>query len=228
MNARSTTGRRLRRLLPALLLAVLPVGLVPEVRAADVLHPYEAASTGYFREQDTLPGSYRLYQTEQASRFWGLGPGGRDVKRSSFSSDAHAGVAGYARRSCVSCHEAERYSLHSSRGNVSCVQCHRGEPIAGIHHYYSPMSPIRRHAYVCAKCHQGASASFASYVIHEPPPLAASTREEFALFHYAVWFMVILAGGVFAIFLPYVTFWGVRELAGLVRRKNAGGGPHHG
>jgi hypothetical protein len=65
-------------------------------------------------------------------------------------------------------------------------------------------------------------------VIHEPPPLAASTHEEFALFHYAVWFMVILAGGVFAIFLPYVTLWGVRELAGLARRKNAGGGPHHG
>jgi len=226
MSSRSTTGRRQRGLLPALLLAVLPVGVAPETWAADVLHPYEAASTGYFREQDTLPGSYHLYQTEQAGRFWGLGPGGSEVRRASFSSDAHVDVLGYTGRTCVSCHETERHSLHSSRGNVSCVQCHRGEPIAGIHHYYSPMNPIRRHAYVCAKCHQGASASFATYVIHEPPPLADSTRDEFALFHYAVWFMVILAVGIFAIFLPYVALWGMRELGGWARAKKSAGGPH--
>ncbi|MCW8964343.1 MAG: hypothetical protein OQL16_11155 [Gammaproteobacteria bacterium] len=179
-------------------------------------HAYEAASTGYFRDGDTLPGAYLQHrQSPGGGTLWGLGPGGGDVKRSSFWGDAHAGVAGYGYRSCVSCHEEQRYSLHSSRANVTCVQCHRGQPISGIHHYYSEMNPIRRHAYVCAKCHEGASASFATYVIHEPPPLASSTAQEFPLFFYAVWCMVILAVGVFAVFIPYVTLWGLRELIGM-------------
>lgn len=228
MNAPSTIGRRLCRLLPRLFHATLLLGVVSELPAADVLHPYEAASTGYFRDQDTLPGAYQIYRTEETNRLWGLGPGGGDIKRSSFSSDVHAGVEDYAGKTCVSCHEQQRDTLHGSRGDVSCVQCHRGQPIAGTHHYYSPMNPTRRHAYVCAKCHQGASASFATYVIHEPSPLAATTREEFPLIHYAVWFMVILAGGVFAVFLPLVGFWGVRELFGLGRARGAGGGSQDG
>ncbi len=208
-----TNGRRA----PRLLLAVLCILGIQASAAADALHPYEAESSGYFRDRDTLPGAFRIYQQEQEGRLWGLGPGGGAVRRSSFNADAHAGIEGYGWRSCVSCHEGQRNSLHSDRGNVSCEQCHRGQPIAGTYHYYSPMNPIRRHAYVCAKCHEGASASFATYVVHEPPPLAASTRDAFPLFYYGVWFMVILAGGVFLIFVPYVTLWGIRELVGLFK-----------
>ncbi|MEN8174725.1 MAG: hypothetical protein ABFS23_03110 [Pseudomonadota bacterium] len=206
-----------------MLLAALCMLLAQTVVAADPLHPYEAASTGYFRDQDSLPGAFRLFQAEQVGRLWGLGPGGGGIKRSSFAPDAHAGVVNYAGRSCESCHEEQRYSLHSSRGEVSCVQCHRGQPIAGIHHYYSAMNPIRRHAYVCAKCHEGAGASFATYVVHEPSPLAATTREEFPLFYYGVWFMVILAVGVFAIFIPYVSLWGVRELVVVLKERKGHG-----
>lgn len=192
---------------------------------ASAPHAYEAASTGYFRDQDSLPGAYRLFQLNQEGKgaLWGLGPGGGNIKRSSFSIDAHEGVLGYGIRTCVSCHEDQRYSLHSTRGNVSCVQCHRGQPIAGIQHYYSSMNLIRRHAYVCAKCHEGASASFATYVVHEPSPLASATKKEFPLFYYGVWFMVILAVGVFAIFIPYVILWGLRELLGLVGGKQSHG-----
>lgn len=214
MRARSITAR----LAAGGLLAAGMLCATGQLLGADTLHPYEAASTGWFRDQDTLPGSLRIDQDERESRFWGLGPGGGRVSRQSFSADAHEGVEGYGWQRCVSCHESERHSLHESRGNVTCVQCHRDEPISGIHHYYSAMNPIRRHAYVCAKCHEGASASFATYVIHEPSPLAAATRAEFPLLHYAVWFMVILAGGVFVIFLPYVTLWGVRELVALRNR----------
>jgi hypothetical protein len=198
-----------------LLLSLLLFG--PGQMLAAGSHAYEAVSSGYFRDQDTLPGAYLQYWQSPEGRgaLWGIGPGGGSIKRTSFSADAHLGVAGYGFRSCVSCHEAQRYSLHSSRGNVTCVQCHRGHPISGIHHYYSALNPIRRHAYVCAKCHEGASASFATYVIHEPPPLSAATAQEFTLFYYAVWLMVILAGGVFAIFIPYVTLWGLREFIGL-------------
>ena len=44
----------------ALLLCLLIVAIEP-VPAAPV-HPYEAASTGYFRDQDTLPGAFQLFQ----------------------------------------------------------------------------------------------------------------------------------------------------------------------
>ena len=189
--------------------------------AADEEHPYEAASTGFFRDQDTLPGGYSLYRQDEKARLWG-GPVAGAIKRSSFQADAHLGVRGYKTKSCVSCHEEQRYSLHTSRGQTSCVQCHRDKPIAGLYHYYSSMNPIRRHAYVCAKCHEGATASFATYVIHEPRPLAGETADAFPLFYYAAWFMVILAVGVFVIFIPYVTLWGFRELVGLFSR----GGPH--
>ena len=152
-----------------------------------------------------------------------MGPGGGNIKRSSFSIDAHEGVLGYQVRTCVSCHEDQRYSLHSTRGNVTCVQCHRSQPIAGIQHYYSSMNPIRRHAYVCAKCHEGSSASFATYVVHEPIPLDSATKQEFPLFYYGVWFMVILAGSIFAIFIPYVILWGLREVFGMFGRKQTHG-----
>ena len=201
---------------------LLPVG--GQAPAAEP-HAYEAASTGSFRDQDSLPGAYlqRRQSDDGGGAWWGLGPGGGDIKRSSFRADAHEGVVGYGARSCVSCHEEERDSLHSSRANVTCVQCHRGKPIAGIYHYYSAMNPIRRHAYVCAKCHDGSNASFATFLIHEPSPLASSTAQEFPLLYYGVWFMVILAVGVFALFIPYVLLWGLRELIGLFEGRHSHG-----
>lgn len=186
---------------------------------------YEATSSGYFRDTDTLPGIYQQYwqSPEYGGAIGGLGPGRGDIKRSSFRADAHDAAADYGVRSCVSCHEAQRYSLHTSRGRITCVQCHREQPISGVYQYYSEMNPIRRHAYVCAKCHEGASASFATYVIHEPPPLASSTAKRFPLFYYAVWFMAILAVGVFAIFVPYVILWGLRELVDILAGKKRHG-----
>ena len=205
------------------LLLCLVVLMPADVFAVDEEHPYEAASTGYFRDQDTLPGGYNMYRQDESARLWG-GPVTGDIKRASFQADAHLGVTGYQTRSCVSCHEEQRYSLHTSRGQTSCVQCHRDKPIAGLYHYYSSMNPIRRHAYICAKCHEGATASFATYVVHEPRPLVGNTADSFPLFYYAVWFMVILAVGVFVVFLPYVTLWGVRELIEMFSK----GGGHNG
>ncbi len=175
----------------------------------------DQTTSGFFREQDTLPGRYRLYQQSQSGveGLWGLGPGQSRPPRSSFKADAHAGVANYShRRRCIDCHRTHEKDLHRVRMGITCVQCHRDQPIiAGIQHYYSPMNPIRRHAYVCAKCHEGASPSFASYVVHEPNPLAVETRGSFPLLFYATWFMVILAGGIFAFFLPYTVLWWLRE-----------------
>jgi hypothetical protein len=187
--------------------------LLPAVRAEAKEFPDQVGS-GYFRSQDTLPGRYRLFLQEQdeAKGIWGLGPGHGKITKSSFKADAHEGVANYSPRSlCVSCHTNHARDLHIVRMNIKCVQCHRGKPIGGINHYYSSINPIRRHAYVCAKCHEGATPSFAAYVIHEPHPLSADTQKDFPLLFYSVWVMVILAGGVFAIFIPYTVLWWLRE-----------------
>ncbi len=174
----------------------------------------EVATTGYFRDQDTLPGSYRFYQQLPGGEatLWGMGPSRPKLSRSSFQVDAHQGVADYSPRSrCQTCHQPQTKDLHGLRMGIACVQCHRSQPVAGVFQYFSPLNPIRRHAYVCAKCHEGATPSFASYMVHEPNPVAAEARESFPVLYYAVWFMLILAGGVFAIFLPYTVFWWLRE-----------------
>ena len=188
--------------------------------------PTDLAGTGFYRDQDTLPGSYRLYRQLPGGQggLWGLGPTRQQVRKSSFRADAHEDVADYSpQRRCRTCHENQTKDLHGLRMGITCVQCHRSQPVAGVFHYYSPLNPIRRHAYVCAKCHEGATPSFSAYMVHEPNPVAAEARGAFPLLYYAVWFMLILAGGVFAIFLPYTLIWWVRDLVARLR-----GGAQHG
>ena len=52
----------------------------------------DQTTTGRFRDQDTLPGSFRFYQQQPggAAGLWGLGPGQAAPKRASFRMDAHA------------------------------------------------------------------------------------------------------------------------------------------
>ena len=211
---------KVRNLLMALVaLGLLASGMVQAQEASGrspAAYPEAEASSGYFRDTEPLfPGAYQIYlQTPQSlGGFWGIGPRPVNVDRKSFAKDAHANVRGYSvQRKCVSCHEGLNRNLHSARTTVTCRQCHRDEPMAGIFHYYSAMNPIRRHAYVCAKCHEGATANFAAYVVHEPAPLAEGTAESFPALYYVSWVMVVLAGGVFVFFIPYVLLWGLREL----------------
>lgn len=185
----------------------------------------ELATSGYFRDQDTIPSRYRLYvQTGIGGGLWGLGPHRGKVKRSSFKVDAHEGVPDYSpRRSCASCHADQAKDLHTVRIGTRCSQCHLSQPIGGVHQYYSPMNPIRRHAYVCAKCHEGSTPSFAGYMVHEPAAYSDEALEQFPLLYYAFWFMIILAGGVFAFFIPFTLLWLLREYGG-----SLSGGARHG
>lgn len=184
----------------------------------------EMPGSGFFRDQDTLPSNYRLYlQTGVGGGLWNLGPNRGRVKRSSFKANAHEGIAEYTpQRLCTECHKEEARDLHQVRMGIRCRQCHLSLPIAGVQHYYSPMNPIRRHAYVCAKCHEGSTPSFAGYVIHEPSAIGIEARDQFPLLFYATWFMIILAGGVFAFFIPFTLLWLVREYG----VKLAGGARH--
>jgi hypothetical protein len=126
--------------------------------------------------------------------------------------DSHWGIKFYTRRRCEECHIQETHDIHTVRANLTCRQCHGGEPIASINHYYSPLNPIRRHAYVCAKCHQGASASYASYVIHEPSAGSLMAKRGFPVLYYAYWFMLALLVGTLAFFIPHSLLVGLREL----------------
>ncbi len=74
------------------------------------------------------------------------------------------------------------------------------------------MNPIRRHAYVCAKCHEGASASYARYIIHEPPAGSSIARTSFPILYYTYWFMLVLLVGTLAFFIPHSFMVGMREL----------------
>jgi len=186
----------------------------------------ELATTGYFRDQDTLPGSYRFYQQLPGGEagLLGMGPSRPKLSKASFKLDAHDDVPYYGPQvRCQKCHQPQTKDLHGLRMGIRCVQCHRSQPVAGVFQYYSPLNPIRRHAYVCAKCHEGATPSFASYMVHEPNPISSEARGTFPLLYYGVWFMLILAGGVFLIFLPYTAFWWIREFI-----AKMAGRPDHG
>ncbi|RLB25198.1 MAG: hypothetical protein DRG71_04355 [Deltaproteobacteria bacterium] len=63
---------------------------------------------------------------------------------------------------------------------------------------------------------KGASASFASYLVHPPNPFLSTTRKNFPLLFYSFWTMIVIAGVTFLIFLPHAFLWGVRDL---FRRK---------
>jgi hypothetical protein len=74
------------------------------------------------------------------------------------------------------------------------------------------MNPIRRHSYVCAKCHEGANAAFAGFYVHEPAGTALSTKDSFPVLFYTSWGMLLLLLGTLAFFVPHSFMVGLREL----------------
>ena len=158
----------------------------------------EAGSSGYFIDDVDV----NLWQQ------WG--PQQDTSKR--IRIDAHAGLQDYQLRSCESCHAEQVNNLHAVRANIGCQQCHGAGEMASISHYFSAMNPIRRHAYVCAKCHEGASASYATYLVHEPASArAAGVLTSFPALYWTDWFMALLILGVFLVFIPHSIGWWLRE-----------------
>lgn len=200
---------------PALLLfGSLPAQAQEEVASAIRRYKDQELSTGYYEEYEVRPRRQRPLVEIPGVRIgvFPYSPTAAGVRVRTRLADSHQGIDFYAGRRCEDCHPQQARGIHTVRGNLTCRQCHGGEPIASIAHYYSPMNPIRRHAFVCAKCHQGANASYASYRIHEPNPALAGTFNEFPALAYVFWAMIILAVGTFAVFLPHTILWGVREL----------------
>jgi hypothetical protein len=201
-------------LLSVFLMTPEPVSAQEEVASAIRRYKEYEASTGYYEEYEVLPRRQQPFVDFVGVKrnIFSYSSSSAQVRVRTRLADSHWGIKFYNRRRCEDCHIRETHDIHTTRANLTCRQCHGGEPIASINHYFSPMNPIRRHAYVCAKCHEGASASYASYIIHEPPAGSSLARTTFPVLYYAYWFMLVLLVGTLAFFIPHSFMVGLREL----------------
>jgi len=201
-------------LLGGILFYDVPATAQEEVTSAIRRYKEYEVSTGYYEEYEARPRRQRplVGVPGVSSGLFPYSPTAASVRSRTRLADSHRAIKFYWGRRCEDCHVAETRDIHTVRANLTCRQCHGGEPIASINHYFSPLNPIRRHAYVCAKCHEGASASYASYVIHEPSAGSASAKTGFPLLYYTYWFMLVLLVGTLAFFIPHSFLVGLREL----------------
>jgi hypothetical protein len=125
----------------------------------------ERVATGYYEGYEVSPRRARAILPTPGVRRdrFSLGASSARVRTRTRLPDSHRGLKFHYRNTCIECHAEQARNLHSMRSGITCRQCHGPEPIAAINHYYSAMNPIRRHAYVCSKCHEGATASFSSF-----------------------------------------------------------------
>jgi hypothetical protein len=174
----------------------------------------QRVATGYYEGYEVSPRRKRAVLAGPATRrgLFPYGSASAMVRIRARLPDSHRGLKFYYRNTCIECHPEEARNIHSVRAGITCRQCHGPEPIASIKHHYSPMNLIRRHAYICAKCHEGANASFASFYVHEPPGTALSTKESFPVLFYTSWGMLLLLLGTLAFFVPHSFMVGFREL----------------
>ena len=200
-----------------------------EVTSAIRRYKQYEVSTGYYEEYEARPQRQRPFVEIPGVRrgVFPYSPTSASVRVRTRLADSHQGIKFYWGRRCEDCHINETHDIHTTRANLTCRQCHGPEPIASIDHYYSPMNPIRRHAYVCAKCHEGASASYASYIVHEPAAGSSLARSSFPILYYTYWFMLVLLVGTLAFFIPHSFLVGLRELFQNKRKtKNADTNAH--
>ncbi|AOY60364.1 cytochrome c3 family protein [Desulfococcus multivorans] len=204
-------------------------GAAEEVASAIRRYKEHEASTGYYEEYEVLPRRRRPFVEIPGVRrgIFPYSPGAARVRIRNHLADSHQGIKFYANLRCEDCHINETHDIHTTRANLTCRQCHGGEPIAGIEHYFSSMNPIRRHAYVCAKCHEGSSVSFASYIVHQPDPGSMGARKNFPALYYTYWFMLVLLIGTLAFFIPHSFLVGLRELLEKKRTKKNDGDDAH-
>jgi hypothetical protein len=161
----------------------------------------ERVATGYYEGYEVSPRRKRAVLAAPGVRR-GLFPYGSSsaiVRIRTRLPDSHAGLKFYYRNTCIECHPQEARNIHSVRAGITC-------------HYYSAMNPIRRHSYVCAKCHEGANAAFAGFYVHEPAGTALSTKDSFPVLFYTSWGMLLLLLGTLAFFVPHSFMVGLREL----------------
>lgn len=210
-------GKKFLLPLVSVVLVLLPVGSYGQEELTGRFRHYRSTemSTGLYEDYEVRPRGIQPHFVDPDRSVRGISRVGEDESRAwnrTFLNDAHVGIPIYEYRRCVDCHPENANNRHTIRHGITCRQCHGGEPIASVRHFFSRLNPTRKHTHVCAQCHPGAGASFALYSVHEPNPAELSTRETMPLLFYAFWIMVVIAGGTFLVFLPHTLAWGMREL----------------
>ena len=205
------------------LLLVLPAAAPAQEEVTSALRRYKdrEASSGYYEEYEAKPRRMRPFVGIPGVMRapFPYSPQAAEIRVRTYLADSHRGVMFYEGRRCDECHVEEVDNLHTTRGNLTCRQCHGGEPIAAVNHYFSPLNPFRRHAYVCSKCHEGSSISFATYLVHAPKPGAATTRKTFPSLFYTDWFMYLLIVGTMGFFIVHTSVWVTKELYHAIKEK---------
>ena len=206
-----------RGLLLCLVLWPIPASAQGEEVASPFRHyKMRELKTRYYEDYEVRPRKVRVPEVGPATagRFMRLGydPSEIMVRVRGRLSDSHRGIKFYEIKTCENCHPEQAENLHTVREKITCRQCHGLEPIAAINHYFSLMNPSRRHGAVCAKCHDRASESFATYVVHDPSPASPEARRKFPALYYAYWSMIILLAGTLAFFIPHAGMVALREL----------------
>ena len=199
-----------------LIQALLPEKAWAQGEVTSKIYRYrERVATGYYEGYEVSPRRQRALRDLPTTRpdLFPFGLSSAVVRIRSRLPDSHRGLKFYERSTCIECHPHEARDLHTTRAGITCRQCHGPEPIASIDHYFSPMNPIRRHAYICAKCHEGANVNFAGFYVHEPSAGTLDTWEKFPVLFVAYWGMFLLLIGTLAFFVPHALMVGARELA---------------
>ena len=182
-------------------------------------------STGYYEEYEVRPSQiqpFLQYPSPARKRWFRLRPGEDPLRYQTRQADSHTGLKYYQVKTCEQCHiEQARNNLHVVRLGTTCRQCHGREPIPSNDFYFSPINPIRRHAYVCSKCHEGSTASFASYQVHVPPPGTSEARMSFPGLYYIYWLMFILFVAVMVFFVLHSILIGIREIVAIIKRRSS-------
>ncbi len=198
---------------------LIPAPVLSEGETKSGMSRYrQRVRTGYYEGYEVSPRRQRVRLAPSGvagvtRNPFAFSPTAAQVRIRARLPDSHSGLRFYERNTCVECHAKEARDLHSVRGGISCRQCHGPEPIPAINHYYSLMNPIRKHAYVCAKCHEGATASFATFVVHGSAATSSHDgKENYPVLYYANLAMLLLLIGTLAFFGPHTIMVGVREL----------------
>ena len=225
MNFKMLTGRFIICMNMAFIAVLLTHAV--SARAQEEL----ASTLRHYKDQEVITGYYEQYEVMARrqnprissppglKRTFSFSPTAARVRIRTRLADSHVGIKFYDVLRCEYCHVEQTKDIHSVRAIITCRQCHGGEPIASIGNVYSLLNPIRRYAYVCAKCHEGANPSFATYVVHQPEAGSLTAKREFPILYYSYWFMLVLLVGTLAFFLPHTFLVGFRELISRLKEK---------
>ena len=118
----------------AVLLLPPPASAQEEVASAIRRYKDREASTGYYEEYEVRPRRAKplVGVPGVEAGIFNYSPTAAKVRNRSHLADSHMGIAFYKEKTCQTCHPEQAKDIHTVRANLTCRQCHGGEPIASI------------------------------------------------------------------------------------------------